>query len=326
MTNPRITIIGLGLVGGSMGLALKNSGKPIEIIGHDRHPERNHQASKMGAVDKTSFNLPRACRDADMVILAIPLLEIRETLQVIGPDLKQGCVVTDTATLKQPALAWAAETLKQDIFFIGGAPILNLSAEEATAGLDGARADLFQDMLYPLCLSPKANPQAAKLVTGLVNLLQARPFYLDPVEHDGLRAAVETLPILISLALMQQAAGSPSWREARKLADHIFDATTAPLAGDAAAQRARIMLNSANLLPRIDALIDQLTQFREWIADDDADALQHVFDQTTFERDLWLDDRAKANWETRPGASEMQGRSGLLGNLFGLSQHKPKDK
>jgi len=326
MTNPRITIIGLGLVGGSMGLALKNSGKPIEIVGHDRHPERNHQASKLGAVDKTSFNLPRACRDADMIILAIPLSNIRETLKVIGPDLKQGCVVTDTTTLKQPVLTWAAETLPEGVFFIGGAPVLNLSAEEATAGLDGAREDLFQNLLYPLCLSSKANPKAAKLVTGLVNLLQAHPFYLDPVEHDGLRAAVETLPILTSLALMQQAAGSPSWREARKLADYVFDTTTAPLAGDAEAQRARIMLNSKNLLPRIDALIEKLTQFREWVASDDRDALKNVFDQTTFERDLWLDDRAKGNWETRPGAPEVPGVSGLLGHLFGLSQHKPKDK
>ncbi len=326
MTRPRITIIGLGLVGGSIGLALKDSGKPIEIVGHDRHPERNHQANKLGAVDKTSFNLPRACRDADMVVLAIPLSDIRETLKIIGPDLKPGCVVTDTATLKQPALTWAAETLPEGIFFVGGAPILNLPAEEATAGLDGARADLFRDTLYPLCLSPKANPQAAKLVTGLVNLLQAHPFYLDPLEHDGLRAAVETLPILTSLALMQQAAEAPSWREARKLADHVFATTTAPLAGDAAAQRARIMLNSANLLPRIDALIDKLSQFREWIAADDAEALQNVFDQTTFERDLWLDDRAKGNWETSPATPDVPGVTSLLGHLFGLTQHKSKDK
>ena len=231
MTQPRVTIIGLGLIGGSIGLALRSSTKAIQVIGHDIEPGIGKLARKNGAVEKSTIHLLAACENADLVIIATPITAIRETLELIGPHLKQGCVVTDTATLKEPVLAWAAETLPTGISFVGGDPLIHSNANigdlTTLHGIESAHVDLLQGALYALCPSPDTSPRAVKRVTDLTNLLGARPFYVDAVEHDGMRAAVEGLPALTSLALMQQASGSPGWKETRKLADHVFGTATA---------------------------------------------------------------------------------------------------
>lgn len=330
MTQPRITIIGLGLIGGSIGLAIKASGKAIYVVGHDIDPGQNRLAQKKGAVDKSTMNLLNACQDADMVVIATPITAMRETLEVIGPHLKPGCVVTDTATLKEPVLAWAAETLPPNVSFIGGDPMLNPAAQPTDlmtpAGLEMARADLLQGAPYVLCAPVEATPTAVKRVADMVNLIQARPFYIDPVEHDGMRAAVEGLPTLVSLALMQRVSGSPGWREARKLADHVFGMATAPLEDDAATQRAKVLLNADRLLPHLDALIEELTRMRAWITTGDAAALEEAFDQATSVRNHWLIDRARAEWEQGIGEPTLPGASDAFGRLFGLGSRAPKNK
>jgi prephenate dehydrogenase len=332
MSKPRITIIGLGLVGGSIGLGLRSGTKAVQVVGHDREPGIGKLAQKKGAVDKSTMNLLNACEDADLVVIATPISAIRETLELIGPHLKQGCVVTDTATVKEPVLAWAAETLPAGVSFVGGDPLLrpNAGPEDLAAlrGIESADADLFQNALYVLCPSSETSPRAIKRVTDMISLLKARAFYGDPVEHDGMRAAVEGLPQLTSLAMMRQASGSPGWKEARKLADHVFGAATASLTDDAATQSAQALLNADHLLPRIDVLIHELTRIREWIATGNADALQAAFDQAASARSQWLMDRAKGDWEEELVELGVKGTLGSLTDMvgFGLAERKPKEK
>ncbi|MCP4515874.1 MAG: prephenate dehydrogenase/arogenate dehydrogenase family protein, partial [Delftia sp.] len=111
MNKPCITIIGLGLIGGSIGLALQASGKAIHVVGHDIAPGVSRLAQKKGVVNKSNLNLPSACENADLLIIATPITASRETLADIKPHLKPGCVITDTAVLKGPVLAWAEEIL-----------------------------------------------------------------------------------------------------------------------------------------------------------------------------------------------------------------------
>lgn len=330
MAKPRITIIGLGLIGGSIGMALKASSDMIHVVGHDIDFGRSRLAQKMGAVDQSVVNLIDACQDAQLVIIAIPITAIRDTLEFIGPHLSQGCVVTDTATLKAPVLAWAAETLPDGISFVGGDPLLNPQARPedlaTLQGLEMARADLFEDALYALCPSPEAPPAAINRVTNVVNLIQARPFYVDPLEHDGMQAAVGGLPALIGLALMQEVGGSPGWREARKLADSVFGAVTAPLAGDAAEQRAQVLLNADNLLVRLDSMHRELARLREWVASQNAAALEQAFDQAASTRARWLADRATSSWEEQLGESGTAGTLGAFGRMFGSGRQRSREK
>ncbi len=330
MSEPRVTIIGLGFIGGSIGLALKAGRKQIRIIGHDIDPEKNKLARQKRAVDESSFSLPDACTDADLVVIATPITAIREILTTIAPHLKPGCVVTDTATLKTPVMAWAAEILPEHNPFVGGDPLLNPAALPqdmlAPQGLDSARADLFAGAFYLLCPTPNVAPTAVKRVADMANLLQARPFFTDPLEHDGMRAAVEGLPALVALALMRTVGGAAGWRETRKLADHLFGMASAPLSGDAPARRATLLLNAEHLLPRLQALIGQLDQLRQWLADGDAEALETALVQANQQRDAWLHDRALAEWEEELGELEIPGPFAALANLIGLGRPRPGDK
>jgi prephenate dehydrogenase len=162
----------------------------------------------------------------------------------------------------------------------------------------------------------------------MISLLKARAFYVDAVEHDGMRAAVDGLPQLASLALMQQATGAPGWQEARKLADHVFDAATAILIDDAASQSTQALLNADHILPRIDVLIHELTRIREWIAAGNAAALETAFDQASSTRSQWLIDRAKGTWEEEPADLGVKGTLGSLTDMvgFGLGNRRRKDE
>lgn len=332
MTKPQITIIGLGLIGGSIGLGLTASAKEIHIVGHDIDARQSRLARKKGAVHESKLNLIDACKDADLVIVATPILAIQETLELIGPHLNKGCVVTDTATLKEPVLAWAAETLPAGVSFVGGDPLLSPDVQptelEPMQGLELARPDLFQKAFYFLCAPPETPPTAVKRVTDMTNLLQARPFFLDPAEHDGMRAAVEGLPMLTSLALMTELSDAPGWQEARKLADHLFRMTTVSLVRDAEIQREKVLLNAAYLVPRLDSLIKQLTQLREWITQKDAAALEEAFDRASTVRARWLTEQTDSDWQE--GLSEL-GVGGTFGSLksalgFGSRPQEPKEE
>ena len=332
MEKPRITIIGLGLIGGSIGLALSDSTKALHIVGHDIDPGQGRLAQKKGAVNESSLNLFDACQDADLVVIATPITAIRETMALIGPHLKEGCVVTDTAKLKGPVLAWAAETLPAEVPYVGGAPLLNPNARPdniaALHGFELARADLFENALYAICPSPQAPPTAVKRVSDMVSLLKARPFFLDPIEHDGMRAAVEGLAAVASLALMKEVSGSPGWRETRKLADQVFGMVTAPLATDASVQRVQLLLNADRLLPRLDALLQELMRLREYLATGNADALEDALAQATSMRARWLIDWAEAKWEEELGELSSAGTLGSLGSMlgFGMGRRRPKEE
>ena len=330
MNEPQITIIGLGLIGGSIGLALQANDKGIRVVGHDLDHGINKRAQKMGAVDQSTFSLPDACENADLVVIATPITAIRETFETIGPHLKPGCVVTDTATLKEPVHAWAEQTLPEDIPFVGGNPLLNpaalMDSQMAPQGLESARPDLFQGAFYTLCPPADVAPTAVKRVADMATLLEARPFFTDPVEHDGIRAAVEGLPALVGLALMQTVGEAPGWREARKMADHVLGMATAPITGDGQTHRALALLNAPHLLPRLDAMIRQLVQLRQQVSDGEAALLEEAFNQTNTVRDQWLRERARFEWEEELGELSLPGALGGLGNVLGMGIGSGKRK
>ncbi len=120
----QVSIIGLGLIGASAGLALRRHADRVTVIGHDLDPSIAGAAKKAGAVDRTEWNLINAISRADRVLLALPLDQVCDTLKAIAQDLKPGCVIVDTADVKVPANAAAAAVLPKGVHFVGGHPIL----------------------------------------------------------------------------------------------------------------------------------------------------------------------------------------------------------
>ncbi len=323
----RVTIIGLGCVGSSIGLALRQQEPSLEVMGHDIDSSVAHKAAQMGAVSKTHWNLPAACEGAGLVILALPLPALRDTLAVLGPHLEKGCVVTDTATLKVPVLEWARRHLPEGIRFISGAPVPGpaVGEGESLTGPEAARADLFEDGLY--CITPAHDtaPEAVTTLLELVQTLGARPLFLDPLEYDGLQAGVGDLPGIIAVALLQATVGSPGWADMRKVAGYDFAAVTRPAGADPGDLRTKLLLNRANLLRRLDMFLEELGRVRQWLLEEDEGALQEACAGAAEGRTRWLGERARGMWEEGPGPAEIPSAGEQFGQFLfgGLLRRRP---
>lgn len=321
---PRIAIVGLGLIGGSIGLKLREAGVASSVVGHDKEPGINNKAKKLGAVDKAEWNLISACEDSDLIILATPVTEMEATMEAIGQYLRPGCVVMDTGSLKVPVMAWANQHLPDHAHFVGGDPII-AATDDAAAGIEAARANLFEKGLFCLTPSPRADPDAVKLVSDLAMILDTKPIYFDPAEHDGLMAAVNHLPVLLSLTLMETVIHQSSWRELRKVAGASFEVSTQLASTEPPGFGDVCLTNRDNLLRWIDAYIASLTSFREGLVDEQAEVLNERFEIASVERAKWLHDREQGQWEGDKGP-EMPEKPNLLRDAFlgGFMRKRPK--
>ncbi|MBI3953568.1 MAG: prephenate dehydrogenase/arogenate dehydrogenase family protein [Chloroflexi bacterium] len=284
----RITIVGLGLIGGSIGLALKAAKlHSVEVVGHDVTRSALGDAKKRGAVDRTEGSLREALKGADLVVLAVPVLAIREVLQDAAPLLKEGAVVTDTGSTKALVMEWARELLPPHISFVGGHPL----AGKETPGIEAAEATLFRGAVYALCPSPSAEADAVKVVVWLVeNILGSRPFFVDPHEHDGLVAGISHLPIILSSALVSCTTQSPSWREMSKLAANGYRDISRLAAGDPTMNRDICLSNRESLARWIDACINEMQAYRRLILEE-GPGLGERFNKVWEERARWMLER-----------------------------------
>lgn len=320
MAKPRITIVGLGLIGKSIGKALRSVGGQLEVMGHDREPLIARQAQKVEAVDKTHWNLIGACEGADVVIISTPLPGVRDTLKAVGSDLKAGCLVMDTASLKAPVLKWAAEFLPPGVNFVGGHPILSAHAQIPPSDAeDQSRPDLLHDSLFCVVPAPTADPEATHLATDVIRLLDAKPFFIDAHEHDGLIAGVEQLPLVLAMSLLDAMAAESSWREMRKLAGPTFEDVTRVLSQDLATSRDTLLLNRENVVRLIETWVEELYALRELLKNDDEKALEQVMEAGIAAHQAWLKDRGVGLWEQPPRVDIPSG-GGLLGRMFGLGR------
>ncbi len=289
----RTTIVGLGRVGSSIGLALRETEADFEIIGHDRDHAAAKRAHKSGSVDRTEWNLINACDGANLVVISTPLPGVRSTLEAIAEDLEAGCVVTDTARLKVPVLKWARQFLPPTVHFIGGHPIrrpqfLWLTGEEGEPEPVEPSSQLLDGAIYCLTPGTATPPEALQTVANLAQAVGAKPYYLDAAEHDGLIAALEGLPLLMAAALQVVASRSPSWREMIRLSGRDFASATDLLAGDAGDLSEQVVLNAANNARWIDGFMAELSMLRELVVNEDAEALQKLFTGALEARDSWM--------------------------------------
>src|SRR5437667_9134491 len=215
----RITIVGTGLIGGSLGMALKAARLAgLEIVGHDGDRGNANQAAKSGAIDRAEHNLQRAVTGAGMVIIAVPVLSVREVMQQMAPDLAEGTVVTDTTSTKAHVMRWAKEALPEYVNFVGGHPM----AGKETAGIASAEASLFRGKAYCICPAVDASDTAVKTVLGLVRLAGSEPLFVDPEEHDIYASAVSHLSPMKSTGLFSMLRISHAWNDMEIIASSRF--------------------------------------------------------------------------------------------------------
>ena len=193
----KITIIGVGLIGGSLGLALKEKHLNFKIVGIDKQ-EIIEKAIARGAIDEGTVNLEEGIKEADIIIIATPVKTILNILTQINPFLKKGCLVTDTGSTKKQIVQKANKILSKDIFFIGGHPM----AGSEECGIESADPYLFHNKTYILTPALKSNLRALKKVSLLIKMIGAKKLILDPLEHDRIVSAVSHLPQIIAVSLI----------------------------------------------------------------------------------------------------------------------------
>jgi len=321
----QLTVIGLGKIGTSIGLALSKQKEQITRVGHDRDNSVVKKAQKINAFDQIINNLPAAVNNADIVILAIPVDEIRDTLEIICPIMKPGSVLMDTSNLIVPVQKWVEELLPEDRYFVSISPSINAKyLLETQHGIEAAQEDLFKNSLMTITSSPKTDQDAFKLASDLTKLLGARVFFADPHEIDGLYAANNILPKIVSAAYFLSVIDQPGWREGRKIAGNSFAMLSEPIThlDERKSFGFSALLNRENTLRVIDNLIGSLQNFRKYIAENDEEMLTDEMERAVDEREAWIELRSKGTWDMLIEEPEMPTTGETFGRLFGLGGRK----
>jgi prephenate dehydrogenase len=286
----RVAIIGLGLIGGSIGLALRKANAAKEIRGYDLGRGVCEQARRIGAIDQAYEALADAVRGAELVILATPVGAVRALLENIAPALAPGAIVTDVASTKAQVIQWAEEQLPENVAFVGGHPM----AGKELSGVEAADATLFRNRIY--CLTPTAQtrPGAVSKVCTLVEILEARVRFLDAAEHDRLVAGVSHLPFLASVALMNTLVEDETWSEASPLAANGFRDATRLAAGSPEMYRDICLTNREAIVQWLDRYIASLYTLREQV-DGQEREIDEVFTRAR---------EARLRWQASQGMEE----------------------
>jgi prephenate dehydrogenase len=290
----QITILGLDLLGKSLGLAL--SARDFPVMGFDPKVEVAQEAQKLGMVRQFKWNMAHAVEHADLTLVCLPLGDQREVLAALAADFQPGSTVVSVTPLLSSPLAWAAEVLGADRHFLALHPLLGPATPYSEDQTNTPRADLFWRGLWAMAPSATCAPAALQLVNGLAKVAGALPYFVDPVEHDGLMGGVSALPVMLAWALMRAATTSTGWTEMRKVADYSFATATAALANvDQAAETFKLNRDAA--LRYLDAAQAELKTLREKIASDDAEALAEALAEAADRRAAWLADSVRGDWE-----------------------------
>lgn len=269
----RVAIVGLGLIGGSLGLALKRHLPGVEVVGVARRQETAELATRVGAADIAGTDVG-AVAGADLVVLACPLALTPVILQAVAPHLGAGTRVTDVGSVKDWVARFADKELDPETnSFLGGHP---MAGKEVT-GLENADAELFRGR--PWIFTPRKPTDADGFVdlVDAVEAIGARPMMLTPREHDRYVAIVSHLPFLLSAAYLRAVGQSPAWEGAAELASSGFRDISRLGAGDSEMYAAIAETNREEMLEAWAILHEALAEFEAALARGDRDALLDLF-------------------------------------------------
>ncbi|MGI6166249.1 MAG: prephenate dehydrogenase/arogenate dehydrogenase family protein [Limnochordia bacterium] len=225
----RISIVGLGLIGGSLGLALRCRTEDVYVVGFDTSPETCSDALNLGAVDQIASSIEEAFSGSELVFLATPIRGIIDYLHDAARFCKPGCIVTDMGSTKTLIMQKAAEILPGEVVFIGGHPM----AGKERSGIFAASPHLFENAAYVLTPPDSGHGTELSTLRSVIEIIGAFPVLLSPDEHDLIVAAVSHLPHICAVALANTVGNlAPQYPDLLALAAGGFRDTTRVASGD----------------------------------------------------------------------------------------------
>jgi prephenate dehydrogenase len=305
----RITIIGMGLIGTSLAMALRDADAkeaplgPTVITGYDKDRRAVGDARGRLAIDREARSLEDALHEAQLVVVSVPVQSVHNVFREIAPLLPNGAVVTDVASTKSQIMEWARELLPTTVEFIGGHPM----AGKERSGAAAADPALFKGAIYCLTPSQRARPQAIELVEAVVRQVQAKVYYIDAAEHDAYVAGISHLPFMLSAALVDLVSSSPGWKEMAPLAATGFRDISRLASGDVEMHRDICMTNQAAIARWLESAAQLLLDLRDQVGAGESDQLLEFCQRAHTAREEWLASRPNL----RPGEDDFEDISGV---------------
>lgn len=297
METNTITIVGMGRTGASIALALKEGPVDFTVIGHDSDSKLLRESAVSEAVDRVEADLIKACAPADIIVLAMPAVELATTLALIGDRIQSHTLIIDLTALKEPGIQLAKEHLR-DGHYIGARPIFAAGTfDDLRADISAARADLFRNSVFCVMPSADTDPQAVDTAVKFGHLLGAKPYFVDPLEYDRLSLGTETIPSIGAAALFQAITSSTGWRDILRFADLPFAVGTLPMDTDGEELAYLLLHDRAASLRWLDALTAKLAEMRRLLAEGELELLSAYFSELNFAREKWLKQRSDNDWD-----------------------------
>jgi prephenate dehydrogenase len=294
----KIVIVGVGLIGGSFALALKQAGAVQSIVGVGRSSAPLARAKELGIIDEASTSMDEALFEADLILLAAPVAQTGPILAAIEPHLHPGTVVTDAGSTKTDVVAAAREALGKKVGqFVPGHPI----AGRETNGPDAAIVDLYRGKKVVLTALPENDPDDVARVAWAWEQCGAVIHHLTPQQHDQVFAAVSHLPHLLAYALVDDVARKPHADLLFQYAASGFRDFTRIAGSSPEMWRDISLANKTALLTELDAYMVQLARMRELLAADDGMSLQAIFANAQKARQNWMRSIETAEQQAKQG-------------------------
>ena len=272
-----VTIVGVGLIGASLGLALKKAGVVTKVLGVGRSKENLDQAQKMGAIDGV-VDLVEATKQSDVIVLCMPVAQMRAAFEIIEPHLEPRTMITDAGSTKGDVILAAKEVLGKKVCqFVPAHPI----AGGAQHGAGAAKADLFQGKQTIVCPLQENSPEDTTLIMGFWESIGSVAKKIGVVQHDAIYAAVSHLPHLLSYALMASVVNS---EDADQKLDHVgagFKDFTRIAASSPEMWRDICIGNRAAILQELDRYLLIVNHMRKLVAEGDGEGLEKLFNKAS---------------------------------------------
>ena len=280
----KITLVGVGLLGGSLGLAVRQRRLAGRVEGYVRRAASVIECEKIGVVDRATDDLAAAVKDADLVVLCTPLAQMRRLTEQFLPSLKRGAIVTDVGSVKASVVAELESLVASaGAHFVGGHPM----AGAEKVGSSAARADLFEDAVCVITPTAKSSSEAVRRVEEFWKSLGARPLRLAPEAHDDLVARSSHLPHVVAAELANYILSPVHPKEQAQLCAGGFRDSTRIASGSPEMWRDIALANRVNLDRVLGVFIEDLQEFQHALEHGDAKAVEEYFVKAKQRRDAW---------------------------------------
>ena len=284
----RLAIIGLGLIGGSLSLALKQAGKVKQVIGFARQESTRQQALSLGIIDQAADNIADVIQGADLIVLAVPMGAMADTLMSIAPYVTDNMVITDAGSAKAQMVE-AAKLALGDQFkqFVPGHPIAGTEKSGPTA----AFSQLYQDHRVVLTPTDETNPEALEKIRNMWLAVGAQVSTMTAIQPDHVLAATSHLPHILAFNLVDMLAQNGDVDEVLRYAAGGFRDFSRIASSDPVMWRDICLSNSEAILSLLKQSQHQMNLLQQAIEQKDGDYLMTVFERAKQARDTRFNDQ-----------------------------------